>query len=219
MLIDTSRNLYIYVVDRDLGFAPNPFHGYCTLATCKPGIRKGAKIGDWVMGVGGSRLNATGRCIFLMKVNEIITFDEYWKDSRFKLKKSVRNGSPVMMVGDNIYHRKSKNSPWIQEDSHHSNQDGSTNLDNLQRDTKSFNVLISELYFYFGSEAPVINLNSIGYSNSRNYSKKSIGEQSISTFICNMVRKYKENKNIIMADPFNFNIASKRVDQKTGKIT
>ena len=172
MLIDPNRYLYIYVVDRDLGFAPNPFHGYCTLATCKPGIRKGARVGDWIMGVGGSRLKATGRCIFLMKATEIITFDEYWENNRFSLKKPVRNGSPVMMVGDNIYHRESKNSPWIQEDSHHSNQDGSMNLDNFQRDTKSYKVLISKLFYYFGSEAPTVDLNSIGYTNNRGYSQE-----------------------------------------------
>jgi len=218
MLIEPNSYLYIYVVDRDFGFAPNPFHGFCTLATCKPGIRKNARIGDWVMGVGGSRLKATGKCVFFMKVNEITTFDEYWEDNRFKLKKPVRNGSSVMMVGDNIYHRKSKNAPWIQEDSHHSNQDGSMNLDNLQRDTKSINVLISELFFYFGSAAPIVDLNSIGYSNHIGYSKRSTEEQCVSTFILNIFCEFQHDKNIVMADPVNFNIASRRVDQKTGNI-
>lgn len=46
MLIEPSSNLYAYAITRDLGFAPNPFHGFCTLATCKPGIRKTAKVGD-----------------------------------------------------------------------------------------------------------------------------------------------------------------------------
>jgi len=137
--------LFIYVVDRDFGFAPNPFHGYCTLATCKPAIRGKAQVGDWVMGVGGRRLQATGRCIFLMNVSEIITFDTYWSDARFMAKKSFRNGSPKMMVGDNIYHRNPITMDWIQEDSHHSKLDGSTNLKNLQTDTKSVNVLISTL--------------------------------------------------------------------------
>src|SRR5712671_5339411 len=36
-----SMRLYSYVVARDFGFAPNPFFGVCTLATCKPDIRKG----------------------------------------------------------------------------------------------------------------------------------------------------------------------------------
>ena len=32
---------YSYIITRDYGFAPNPFGGVCTLATCKPKIRKG----------------------------------------------------------------------------------------------------------------------------------------------------------------------------------
>src|SRR5215475_1820360 len=70
--------VYIYVVDRDFGFAPNPFHGVCTLATCKPGIRNTVKVGDWVIGLGGRRLNATGRCVFAMRISETTTYNEYW---------------------------------------------------------------------------------------------------------------------------------------------
>lgn len=33
--------VYEYVMTSDSGFAPNPFHGTCTLACCKPKIRKG----------------------------------------------------------------------------------------------------------------------------------------------------------------------------------
>ena len=33
--------VYEYVMTSDSGFAPNPFHGACTLACCKPKIRKG----------------------------------------------------------------------------------------------------------------------------------------------------------------------------------
>lgn len=124
-----------------------------------------------------------------------------------------------MIVGDNIYHRESRNSSWIQEDSHHSNKDGSTNLSNLHRDTKSSKVLISSLFLYFGLKAPIVNLNSIGYSNHIGYSKKSLEDNKNSDFILRMVSKNKKNINIVIADPFNFNIASMRVDQKTGKIT
>ncbi|SSY70238.1 hypothetical protein [Alysiella crassa] len=35
-----------YVVKYDYGFAPNPYHGFLTLATCKPVIRSNAEIGD-----------------------------------------------------------------------------------------------------------------------------------------------------------------------------
>ncbi|MFH1982907.1 MAG: hypothetical protein ABIL58_13775 [Pseudomonadota bacterium] len=218
MLAVPIRYLFIYVVDRDFGFAPNPFHAYCTLATCKARLRNSANVGDWILGVGGSRLNATGKCIYLMKVTEILTFDEYWSDSRFRLKRPIRNGSLVMLVGDNIYHQNCKNKSWIQEDSHHSNPDGSMNLTNLNRDTSSHKVLISSFFLYFGSSAPIIDLNSIGYSNGIGYSKKPLTDNRIESFITGILNEYREEINTVIADPFNFEIAYSRVDQGSGRI-
>jgi hypothetical protein len=214
-----QRNLYVYVVDRDFGFAPNPFHGYCTLATCKPEIRKGARIGDWLMGVGGSRLRATGKCIFLMNISEILTFETYWADTRFQIKKPVRNGSSVMMVGDNVYHRDTATGDWIQEDSHHSNTDGSTNTTNLKRDTQSDNVLISNHFFYFGSAAPSVNLPSIDYKNGIGYRKKPLGNPKVASFVKDIVEENWGNRNVVVADPFDFEQAEKRVDQGTSIIS
>lgn len=214
-----QRNLYVYVVDRDFGFAPNPFHGYCTLATCKPGIRKGARIGDWVMGVGGKRLRATGKCIFVMNISQICTFEEYWADTRFQIKKPVRNGNPVMMVGDNVYHRDPATGGWIQEDSHHSNPDGSTNRTNFQRDTKTDNVLISTHFFYFGSAAPPVDLESISYKNGMGYVKKALANTQVAALVKGIEEQYWQNKNIVIADPIQFEQAEKRVDQGTSKIS
>ena len=91
MLIEPNSHLYVYIITRDFGFAPNPFHGRCTLATCKPGIRKSAKVGDWVLGVGGANLKSVKhKCILLMKVTEKISFNEYWHDARFSIKKPAR---------------------------------------------------------------------------------------------------------------------------------
>lgn len=42
--------IYRYVLMNDGGMAPCPDNGWLTLATCKPGIRKTAKQGDWVIG-------------------------------------------------------------------------------------------------------------------------------------------------------------------------
>lgn len=219
MLKETERFLYIYVVDRDFGFAPNPFHGCCTLATCKPDIRKGAQIGDWVMGVGGARLKATGRCVYLMRVSDVSTFDEYWSDQRFELKKSLRNGSLVMMVGDNIYHYDAPSDRWVQEDSHHSNPDGSPNIKNMQTDTRSANVLISSRFYYFGCSAPHVDLESIGYKNVRNYRKMPLSNENVETFIKKIENDYQYSRNVVLADPFDFRNASKRVDQSTGKLS
>ena len=218
MLARLAENLYIYVVDRDFGFAPNPFHGYCTLATCKARIRNVAQIGDWVMGVGGRRLQATGKCIYLMKVTEILTFDTYWSDPRFQIKRPFRNGSNVMMVGDNIYHRNATTGDLIQEDSHHSKPDGSTNISNLETDTKSVKVLISDHFYYFGSAAPSVDLSSINYKNGINHQKKSLGNANVLALVRDIEDKYRKEKNVVIDDPFNFAQAVKRVDQGTGQI-
>lgn len=214
-----NKYLYIYVVARDFGFAPNPFHGRCTLATCVPRIRASAQIGDWIMGVGGSRLRATGRCIYLMKVSEILTFNDYWSDARFYRKRPVRNGSPLMMVGDNVYHQEAGSDIWIQSDSHHSNPDGMTNHKNLERDTSSENVLVSDHFYYFGKSAPILNFASIEYKNHRGHSKKLLSDDNVSDFIGGIERNHKREMNLVLDDPFDFQAASKRVDQATGKIT
>lgn len=214
-----SKYLYIYVVARDFGFAPNPYHGHCTLATCVPQIRSKAQIGDWVMGVGGSRLKATGKSIYLMKVSETLTFNSYWIDTRFLRKKPARNGSLIMMVGDNVYHQEPGSETWIQSDSHHSNPDGTTNHENLKRDTSSDKVLVSDHFYYFGKSALKVDLDLIGYSNHRGYSKKDLCVGKIGDFINRIAQLHKEELNLVLDDPFDFLAASKRVDQATGKIT
>jgi hypothetical protein len=220
VLIEPDSFLYTYAVTRDFGFAPNPFHGFCTLATCKPDIRKSAKVGDWVMGIGGCNLRVVRRkCVFLMKVSEKISFQEYWNNPRFSLKKPARNGSRVQMVGDNIYH-KDKNGMWIQEDSHHSNPDGTPNADNLGRDTgRCDQMLISDYFFYFGSAAIGVDLDSIEYGRIRNIKKTCLSSSYAGkNLITSVWRENRNTRNFIVADPCQFMDSHRRVDQGTGKI-
>lgn len=147
--------LYSYVVARDYGFAPNPFFGICTLATCKPKIRKSALAGDWVVGTGGKvNYGYSGRLIFAMKVNEIVDFNTYWENPRFFLKRPNLTGSLQVLYGDNIYHHVGKR--WIQTDSHHSMENGRLNKDNLDRDTSVDRLLIARKFVYWGRSAPLI---------------------------------------------------------------
>ena len=211
--------VYIYVVDRDFGFAPNPFHGCCTLATCKPGIRKMANLGDWVIGLGGGRLKATGRCIFAMRVSKKFTFNNYWSDPNYLDKKPVRNGSSRMMVGDNIYYFDPKNQKWKQADSHHSNSDGSVNPKNLKTDTKSDKVLIADYFYYFGKDAPPVPnnlLTSIGYKNGRNY--RVFDSNACVGLIDWLQQSFKRSLNIVVADPFQFDQSEKRYTGEGSKI-
>lgn len=142
--------LYSYVVLRDYGFAPNPFHRYCTLATCKPNIRAKAEPGDIVLGtatVEAQRFPA-GKVVFAMEVSEAMSFDDYWNDERFRTKRPVLNGSRKFQYGDNIYHH--RDDEWIQEDSHHSLPQGVLNPNQLKRDTSRDRVLISNHFVYWG---------------------------------------------------------------------
>lgn len=148
--------LYKYVITRDFGFAPNPYYGYCTLATCKPQIRHSAQIGDWVMAFGGKDTIANNKLVYIMKVSEKLTFNQYWNDERFNKKKPNFTKSRKACYGDNIYHRNDKLSEWIQENSHHSYENGETNFRNLNKDTSKDYVLISKKFWYFGNNACVL---------------------------------------------------------------
>ena len=212
--------VYIYVISRDFGFAPNPFHGFCTLATCKPGIRSTAKVDDWVFGVGGASLKATGQCIFAMKVTNKISFNEYWSNPIYNDKKPVRNGSKKMLLGDNIYFYDHKSNDWNQVFSHHSNPDGSKNLYNLKRDTKSKNVLISNHFFYFGSKAPYIPkniLSEIGFYNKIGHRVYELNEAY--NLVNWITQVYANDLNMVLGDPFNFDKSDAHYSVNTNKIT
>ena len=146
--------LYSYKVARDYGFAPNPFYGCCTLATCKPAIRLRAEVGDWIIGTGAVGAGNDGDLVFAMRVSETMTLDEYWEDPRFRDKRPNLRGSLKQAFGDNIYHR--DDGQWDQANSHHSFHDGSPNPENVDHDTKADRVLVSEDFMYFGGNGPRI---------------------------------------------------------------
>lgn len=221
MLIESGSHLFAYAITRDFGFAPNPFHGVCTLATCKPDIRKAARVGDWVLGIGGCNMRSAARkCILLMKVTEKMDFQHYWDDPTFNLKKPLRNGSRVQMLGDNIYH-KDQAGNWIQEDSHHSNPDGSPNSSNLKRDTeKSDTVLISNYFLYFGDAAIPIDLDSIDFHRHvRSHRKISLtSSESTRNLIQSTIDSHHSSINEVVSDPCQFMDSHKRADQDSGKV-
>ena len=148
--------LHSYVVARDYGFAPNPFYGYCTLATCKPDMRKSVAIGDWIIGTGSKSKGRDGRLVYAMRVSEILSFEQYWDDPRFRQKRPNLHGSLKQAFGDNIYYRDPKTGQWRQKDSHHSLINGRQNQANIDRDTKANRVLISDDFVYWGGDGPEI---------------------------------------------------------------
>ena len=149
------RSLFSYIVRYDSGFAPNPFHGYCTLATCKPLIRGRAQIDDWLVGTGSNArsIRRGGYLVYAMRVTEILSTEEYWSDQRFKDKKPNLYHNWIAASGDNIYELLDTGQ-WQQLGSYHSQADGSPNQDHIARDTGVQRILISDDFVYFGGEGP-----------------------------------------------------------------
>ena len=150
-----ARSLFSYVVRYDSGFAPNPFYGYCTLATCKPGIRRHAQIGDWLVGTGSNERSVRrgGYLVYAMRVTEVLSTQEYWADGRFEEKKPNLYYNWMAASGDNIYESLGLGR-WRQLSSYHSQNDGGPNKAHIKRDTAVERILVSDDFVYFGAEGP-----------------------------------------------------------------
>jgi Nucleotide modification associated domain 2 len=212
-------NVYMYVVARDFGFAPNPFHGACTLATCKPRIRKTAQIGDWIIGMGGTKLNAVSRAIYLMQVTNTLSFNAYWEDPQYRCKRPVRNGSRKTIMGDNIYHQHAGKAGWIQEDSHHSKTDGSPEPSNVKNDTQTNRVLISHCFSYFGDAAPLVPneiLNQLGFRNAIGHRKFTLAQ---ALPLVDWIQQHcKGRTNTVFGSPYQFMQSSSRYSKRLDKV-
>lgn len=154
--ISVKMTVFSYVVEHDMGFAPNPFWGVCTLANCKPRIRKAAVEGDILIGTGSAGAHLEDHLIYWMAVEQIMSFDEYWANPRFRRKRPTLNGSKAQQFGDNIYYTDTSGS-ICQLDSFHSEPNGVLSSGNLKRDTGHTNrVLAGQKFAFFGKKAPLI---------------------------------------------------------------
>ena len=136
--------LSAYVIATDKGFAPNPFGRQCTLACCKPQIRRNAEVDDIVMATAGHDFERAGSLVYAMKISEVLTFNEYWKDSRFASRKPS-NTTAISRCGDNIWHHEGGRWLLAPHAQHERNEE--------HYDTSGENVLIATEFFYFGREA------------------------------------------------------------------
>jgi len=135
-----SPVLRSYKMTSDRGFAPNPYEGFLTLATCKPGIRKCHKIGHWLAGFTSKKLNGDEvgqeKLVYLAEIYEIFSMEEYY--DKYPQKRTCPSA-------DNIY--EVQNGEWVlvNGDIH--------NKSNMRKDLSGENVLVASHYYYFGQEA------------------------------------------------------------------
>jgi hypothetical protein len=152
-----------------------------------------------------------------MHVGTKLSFNEYWSNPAFRDKRPIRNGSLVMLVGDNIYHN--ENGIWVQEDSHHSKPDGSPDLSNAKNDTATDAVLVSDCFYYFGTsapEVPVAILDAMGYKNGRNHRRiplPGVGSALVDWLTGNFMA------NRVIGDPFDLPDGASRYSVSTNRVT
>lgn len=146
-------SLFLYILTHDSGFAPNPFHGCCTLACCKPRIRALARPGDWLVGITPKGLG--NRLAYAMEIAEVLTFAEYFADRRFALKKPIwKHGAPLTRRrGDNIYRPLPGGGFEQLPSNHYDHARGREDVNAKRTDLGGKHVLVSRRFAYFGSSS------------------------------------------------------------------
>jgi hypothetical protein len=139
--------LWTYCIPYDDGAAPNPYWGVCTLAICKPFIRRGAQVGDWVVGTGSKHSpigDASGRVVYAMRVSRKLSMAEYDVLTRRTLTQKLpvwTHRDRRRRLGDSIYDFEAD--PPTQRLGVHLEGNRTTDL-------RGLHVLLSDHFHYFG---------------------------------------------------------------------
>jgi hypothetical protein len=141
--------LFSYKLKNDSGFAPNPFFGTLTLATCKPQIRKSKKVDDWIAGFTSKALcgDEVGeeRLIYLMQVTDKIHISVYFLHPDFQNKiPDLSREEFVYHAGDNIYKPRGNDFIQLMNCNH--------TLEHQIHDLSGRFVLVSTKFYYFGKK-------------------------------------------------------------------
>jgi Nucleotide modification associated domain 2 len=143
--------LFTYTIPVDDGAAPNPFRGMCSLAICKPAIRRVAEKDDWIAGLGSKNSpsgDLSGHLVYAMRVEEVLSLKEYDRQAPTKWSHripNVRSSDLSERLGDCIYDY----SPGARP----SQRLGVHGPGNVETDLGGQNVLISRNFYYLGNRA------------------------------------------------------------------
>ena len=114
----------------DAGSAPNTAGDICTLAICKPMIRRSAKVGDIIIGLraksgemGRLGPHATDSVLYVMRVTDKLTFAEY--DAFCSSHLPIKIPTELHPEGDCLYAADGTQRPGGHHGPHHAVQDKS----------------------------------------------------------------------------------------------
>ncbi len=160
-----------YRMTYDSGFAPNPFGGILTLATCTPNHKRARlEVGDWIIGIEADDLRKRRKeklcpekdnlVIYVAKVDEILTLNEYFHDERFQMKKFVEDEGWERRRGDNVYYIEDGMWKWIRGHEHDGNEckffpiqsANKSGCKLIDKDIEGNKVFICKEFSYFGDK-------------------------------------------------------------------
>lgn len=155
-----SGKIYSYILRFDDGAAPNPFWDLCTLAICKPVIRRNADLGDWVIGTGSKNARCNDgvihdlsqRLVYAMRITDKMTLSKYNEHCLIQLPNKIpQPGSQDwrLRMGDCIYYDEGLEKLSLRPHSIHK-------IEHSERDLGGKNVLLSHEFYYFGEKAVII---------------------------------------------------------------
>ena len=183
--------LYSYCLRYDVGSAPNPFWGICTLAICKPVIRRIAQKDDWIVGTGSKDSpigDISSHIVYAMKVTNMMSMKEY---DDYCLKKCA-NKIPKWdtrdykhKVGDSIYDYSKGSEPAIRMSVHDER--------NKETDLGGEYVLLSFHFYYFGDNPKELPKNLHPIIKSGQGHKSKANEPYVNDFI-KWINKFTKNR-------------------------
>jgi hypothetical protein len=188
----TKNTLYTYKVQYDGGSAPNPYSGTCTLAICKPAIRRTAKKGDVIVGF-ACKSNGDNelRIVYCMVVDEAIEWTDYIERCESGQEGSLSGKIPKndRDPGDCIWKRSTPHDPRASWSRH----DASDFCRDVERGER---VLLSRTYWYFGSASLVCLEDQMLPALGRGHRSTSNDDrrESFQTFFCDAVNKLPRPK-------------------------
>ncbi|MCD6477947.1 MAG: hypothetical protein J7K87_03005 [Candidatus Aenigmarchaeota archaeon] len=144
-MVENPNILRVYTMRCDTGFAPCVKDNWISIACCAPPVRQYATEDDYVLGISGRLMEKRKGVgipyhtpIFLMKVTERLTFDEYFHDERFKGRV------------DNIY-KKNEKGKYVQTRFHVKDERYIAVHEGDDDWRESEYVLVSNDFYYFGN--------------------------------------------------------------------
>jgi hypothetical protein len=137
--------LFTHRIVDDVGHAPNPSWGMCTLTIRKPLIRSAAQVGDLVAGLRAARWpEGSGPLVYAMRVTAKMTMSEHddWTRRELPEKIPARSRDWGRRAGDAICD--------FDDDPPTAHKDAFHTVANRKTDVGGRYAFLSEHFYYFG---------------------------------------------------------------------